>query len=97
MRITYVALSRCVPDPEGRGGIWYVETTVSGTHVVHEYEVRPGQQGMVDIIDRVRVEAPFLLQGYVQNTARTAHQHVLDAIPDAFAAWQEKRGGEAPS
>lgn len=97
MRITYVALSHCVADQEGRGGIWYVETSASGTHVVHEYEVRPGQQGMVDIIDRVRVEAPFLLRGYVQSTARAAHEHVLEAIPDAFAAWQEKQGGEASS
>ena len=92
--LSFDAVSRKETADDQPGGLWYAETHAAGTHVLHEYEVRPSRDGKaVDIVDRVLVECGWLLRAYVTDTARNAHLELLRKLPQYFAKWQQANGG----
>ena len=92
--LSFDAVSRKETADDQPGGLWYAETHAAGTHVLHEYEVRPSRDGKaVDIVDRVLVECGWLLRAYVTDTARNAHLELLRKLPEYFAKWQQANGG----
>lgn len=75
----------------------YFESTVSGTHVLHEYAVHPVTETTCEVVDSVLVEAPWLARGYVLKTARNAHQKMLDALPAGLEKHLQATGSASPA
>eukprot|EP00931_Biecheleriopsis_adriatica_P120618 TRINITY_DN95745_c0_g1_i1.p1 TRINITY_DN95745_c0_g1~~TRINITY_DN95745_c0_g1_i1.p1 ORF type:complete len:188 (+),score=16.53 TRINITY_DN95745_c0_g1_i1:43-606(+) len=80
--LTYTAYW-AIPPPASSGAEHIIACTdVSGTRVVHKYELESIGGGTgTKIVDRVWIEASCLLRRYVVSTARAAHVESLQKLP----------------